>query len=192
MSMPACHIGRPPAARLTAILAVVIVMLALAAPRSAAGWGPSSGPDTWPIAEGGSFEYHVQPGSTGEQLPSAAGFRTEFGPVFDSAETLASSILATAKVSPVDVYVFANPSLFETTIKSRPVGLTPHPVVVYDPVDGEVLVNLTDVLALSPAQAQDTIGNAVTQLAVQHAATGKAPAAVAAGIALYVELPTSE
>jgi hypothetical protein len=167
-------------------------MLALAAPRSVAGWSPGTGPESWPAAEGGSFEYHVQPGTTGEQLPSAAGFRTEFGPVFDSAETLASSILATSKFGPVNVYVFAKPDVFAATVKARPVGLTPHPAVVYDAVAGEVLVNLADILALSPAQVQDAVGNAVTQLAVQHAASGKAPAAVAAGIALYVELPTSE
>jgi predicted nucleic acid-binding Zn ribbon protein len=192
MFMPACHIGRPPAARLTAILGALAVLLALAAPASASGWGGNSGPDTWPVAEGGSFRYHVQPGATGAQMPSSVGFRTEFGPVFDSAETLASSILATSKISPVDVYVFANLGLFEATVKARPVGLTPHSTVVYDPAAGEVLVNLTDVLALSPTQVQDAIGNAVTQLAVQHASSGKAPAGIAAGIALYVELPTSE
>ena len=192
MSMPACHIGRPPAARLTAIFVVCIAMLALAAPASASGWNQTLTPRSWPVAEGGSFRYHVQPGASGAQMPSANGFRTEFGPAFDSAERLATSILATPKVGPVDVYAFANPNLFEVTVKAHPIGLTPHPTVVVDPAAGEVLVDLTKLLTLSPAQVEDAIGNAVTQLAVRRASAGSAPAGITAGIALYVEFPTSE
>jgi hypothetical protein len=77
-------------------------------------------------------------------------------------------------------------------ITSRPIGLTPHPVVVVDAASADVLVDLTTLLTLSTTQVEDAVRNAVTQVAVQHAAGGAAPPALAAGIGLYVELPTPE
>jgi hypothetical protein len=167
-------------------------MLGALLPGTAAAWPQSMGPASWPIAEGGSFRYHVQPAATGATAPSAEAFRTEFGPVFDTAERLATTILATSKVGPVDVYAYSNLSLFQAMLKSRPIGLTPHAAVVVDTASSDVLVDLTTLLTLSTTQVEDAVRNAVTQVAVQHAAAGAAPASLAAGIGLYVELPTPE
>jgi hypothetical protein len=167
-------------------------MLGALLPGTAAAFPRSLGPTSWPAAEGGSFRYHVQPAMSGATAPSAEAFRTEFGPVFDTAERLATTILATSKVGPVDVYAYSNLSLFQAMTKSRPIGLTPHAAVVVDTASSDVLVDLTTLLTLSTTQVEDAVRNAVTQVAVQHAAGGAAPPAVAAGIGLYVELPTPE
>jgi hypothetical protein len=192
MPVPACRPNRQSAIRCIAILVACLAVLAAFQPGAAAAWPRPTGPATWPVAEGGSFRYHVQPPTGGTASPSAEAFRTEFGPVFDSAEHLASTILATAKIGPVDVYAYSNLSLFQSAVKARTVGLTPHAAVVVDTQSSEVMVDLTTLLTLSATQVEDAVRNAVTQMVVQHAASGAAPSALAAGVALYVELPTPE
>jgi hypothetical protein len=71
-------------------------------------------------------------------------------------------------------------------------GLTPHASVVIDPASLRIHVNVSDLLAASSTQIEDAVRNAVTQVVIHQAAGGLAPPAIAAGVALYVELPTSE
>ena len=80
--------------RLDSVLVVLSAML-WATSGVAAAWPTAAGPSTWPAVEAGRFRYVVQPAKGDQQLPSAQEFRTEFGPVFESAETLANQILAT-------------------------------------------------------------------------------------------------
>jgi hypothetical protein len=166
----------------------------LAVPLSAAGadWPRSPGPNHWPVSRSGSFRYHVQPAREGVPAPGANAFQTEFGPVFDAAEALAGTILAANLTGPIDVYVYANPALFQAAVTHTPIGLTPHTSVAIDLATSRVLVNVSELLAASSTQVEDAVRNAVTQVAVHQAAGGAAPSSIAAGIALYVELPTSE
>lgn len=192
MLVHACQFKRRIAVRLVTLIIVGFALLAVPASRASAAWPSHLGPSAWPTATSGSFRYHVQPAPTGTAMPGADAFRTEFGPVFDSAEQLAGSILATPALGTAEVYAYANPALFQAAVSARVTGLTPHSAVVIDVASAEVLIDLPELLAMSSTQVEDAVRNAVTQLTVQQIAQGVAPPGFAAGIALYVELPTSE
>jgi hypothetical protein len=190
--VPAHDLKRRTAARLTAIIIVFVAMLGGLNPVAEASWPNPAGPTLWPVVPSGSFQFHVQPAASGTEIPGAVAFRTEFGPLFDSAETLAGSILSTTTTESVDVFAYANPTLFQAATGARQIALTPHAAVVVDLQSFAILIDLPELLSMSTTQVEDAIRNAVTQVAVQQATAGAAPSAFAAGIALYVELPTSE
>jgi hypothetical protein len=190
--VPAPHLTRRAAPRVMAVIAICLSLLATHSLNAQAAWPPNIGPATWPVATAGTFRYHLQPGAADQQMPSANDFRTEFGAGFDAAEALANAILATTLSGPVDVYAIANPRLYAAWVASPSTALSPHPTVALNPVDNTILVNVPELLALSPTQLEDEIRNAVSQLTAHQLAGGAAPSGFAAGIGLYVELPTSE
>jgi hypothetical protein len=192
MLVPAQQLKRRTAARLIAIVVVGIAIFGTLSPSIQASWPERIGPAAWPTVRSGSYQYHVQPPVDATELPSAEAFQTEFGPLFDSAGTLAASILAVPAPETIDVYAYANPALFQAATTSRPVALSRHMAVAADLESGSILINAPELLALSTTQVEDAIRNAVTQLAVQRAAAGVALSGFATGIALYVELPPSE
>ena len=189
--MPASHPICRAALRLTGAVALCCMILTGFA-QGAGAWPARSGLSTWPVTSAGTFRYHVQPGAADQNLPGAAAFRTEFGAGFDAAESLAGVILSTSLAGPVDVYVIANPALYAAMIAAPSVALGPHTSVAFDRSRSAILVNAPELLAQSPTQVEDAIRNAVTQVAVHQVTKGLAPPGFAAGIGLYVELPTSE
>jgi hypothetical protein len=190
--VPAPQPTRHALTRVMAVIAICVGLLATHSLIAQAAWPSARGPAMWPVVAAGSFRYHVQPAAADQQLPSANGFRTEFGAGFDSAEQLANTILATTLTGPVDVYAITNPALYSAWVGSSTVAPSPHATVALDLADRTILVNVPELITLSPTQVEDAIRNAVAQLTVHQVAGGAAPVGFAAGLGLYVDLPTSE
>ena len=146
----------------------------------------------WPTSSNDGFTFHVQPPLNDPVSISANAFQIEYGPVFASALEVSSAILATERADQIDVYAYVEPVHFERATRLVDPTRTPHRSVVLDPDRDAILVNVTELVTLSGIQVEDAVRNAVTQVGARQISQNAVPPAFSTGIALYVELPTSE
>ncbi|MDQ2682586.1 MAG: hypothetical protein M3Y37_03560, partial [Chloroflexota bacterium] len=180
-------------ARIGAAAALLVVLAGFIAPLpAAAAWPPYPDPAVWPVTVAERVRFHIQPVRAGQDLPQADLFSTEFYPRFDAAIDHVETVLGLGTSAPIEVDVYTSSAQFRGRQVSSGLAIAPHTFVRLDAGNGHIIVDMPNLLAASPAAADDAIRNAMTQRLLQEWAGTPLPPLLQAGLALYLELPTTE
>jgi hypothetical protein len=125
-------------------------------------------------------------------LPGSATFTTEFYPRIAAAIQHTETVLGIALGGPILIDVYTNQEQYRGRVALNDSGNAPPGSSRYDATSEQIAVNMPALLQESETAVDDTIRNSIAQYAIGQMTVGRIPVVLSSGLALYLQLPTTD